>query len=66
MDDLRSVAMEYQRSLTENLDQFYVVVTSFSGSSQMLLLSTNVAFANHMLVPQSRPGGLWAVSQEDE
>ncbi|CAJ1336380.1 unnamed protein product [Effrenium voratum] len=27
MDDLRSVAMEYQRSLTENLDQFYVVVS---------------------------------------
>ena len=27
MDDLRTVAMEYQRSLTENLDQFYVVVS---------------------------------------
>ena len=25
MEDLRTVAMEYQRSLTENLDQFYVV-----------------------------------------
>ena len=28
MEDLRTVAMEYQRSLTENLDQFYVVETS--------------------------------------
>ncbi|CAE7781439.1 unnamed protein product, partial [Symbiodinium pilosum] len=27
MEDLRTVAMEYQRSLTENLDQFYVVVS---------------------------------------
>ncbi|CAE8592052.1 unnamed protein product, partial [Polarella glacialis] len=27
MDDLRTVAMEYQRSLTQNLDQFYVVVS---------------------------------------
>ena len=27
MDDLRTVAMEYQRSLTDNLDQFYVVVS---------------------------------------
>ena len=28
MEDLRTVAMEYQRSLTENLDQFYVAETS--------------------------------------
>lgn len=27
MDELRTVAMEYQRSLTENLDQFYVVAS---------------------------------------
>ena len=27
MEDVRTVAMEYQRSLTENLEQFYVVVS---------------------------------------